>query len=137
MSQKIAGMSGIRVALVLDPDKAFLASIVLDLATRRFKKGTQNPKSGAVGESAHHRHGSSPADTGAPQKIKEQRFCLIVTMMRKDQPFGRHFRKDSVSGTTRSALQTFTAITIHVHPFHVERNTQCLAQALAECLPAI
>lgn len=124
MTNEITGKVGIRVALILNPRKAFLVSAGFYFLARHLKQRPQYSKTVAAWNCTLSWHGSGSAQAGTTQQVEHKSLRLIVALMCQCKPLGVYISEYTVTRPTRSRLKTIFAGR-HNYTAHVKTNVPC------------
>ena len=132
----VAGEHFVGIAFVLDPIKLPLAGVGQDVFARNAKQRPQGEPPGAGGTMQRPalRHARGAGQSRAPQQVEQHRFCLVVELVRERDHRGVRAGQCRIARLPGRRFQP-TPAEGGLHPAHLERNAETLAQRPAEGFP--
>ena len=105
-AQKIARMRRVSVGFVVDPLQTVRLRVAHKLGARHFE---QRPQQRLGAEPAERRHCARAPDAGAPQEAQQDRFGLVVKMVRQRHGIGPHPCQCGATRIPRGSFQSLAA----------------------------
>ena len=134
MAQVVTRKIGLGVRRVFDPAQAVRARVGLQLGARNIKQGTAQM---ALPQRPLTWHGRHPVHPCPAQQAKQHGFCLIITVLARQQNFARlrDGFKSLIARVTRGTLKACAWANLHVK--HLQRHSQRITQRLTMRRPRI
>jgi hypothetical protein len=133
LAQVVAAIAAIGVALVLDPDQRILGGVAGDQRSRHVEQRPDQAWPAGLRPLGGHAGGAR--DPGPAQQAKEDRFGLIVLMVRQRQPVCTTTGKHTMARPTSGGLETLAVVARHLDMDDVERHAQLSAELGTETGP--
>ncbi len=130
MSQKVASVFPVSIALVLTPLQLPLCCVCFQLTAPDGKEGTKISP-------LYRDHTRKPGYPCAAQEIEQNCFGLIVRVMTQHHPIGFDCRQSRVSGLTRKALNAVFRFGRHGESNDIAGNERRCANFQAVLSPSI